>query len=58
MIRSAISPTTMLSVLEYSYRAPGRNTSLSRATQEMILAGDTYAFGAVWNCFTNPSDLV
>ena len=38
---SAMSPTTMLSVLEYSYFEPGVNSSGDLRTQSMISVGAT-----------------
>ena len=47
----AIRPTMMLSVFEYSYRAPGVKTSGWFATQSMILRRARRSrAGSAWNC--------
>ena len=56
--RSAIRPTTMLSVLEYSYFEPGGNASPSDRTQSMIPDGRTYLRGSRSACLANSSDRV
>src|SRR6516165_6731722 len=48
--RCAISPTTMLSVFEYSYREPGVNARPFLPTHPIIRIGDTYPRGSVIAC--------
>src|SRR3954447_22932145 len=55
---SAMRPTTMLSVFEYSYREPGLKTSPSPRTQVMIPMGETYPRGLLVACLAKPRDLV